>query len=167
MDSDGSHPRRLTTNPVHDGFPAWSPDGTQIAFLSRRDGNYEIYTMNADGTDQRRVTDNPAEDSDPAWSPDGEWLAFVSQRDGADEIYIMQADGSSPRPLTGNGAQNWSPTWQPSEAAVPHANTWIRKFEDPTTAHFSISPSRRMETSSQPARRIICTCRHIPETPSS
>jgi Tol biopolymer transport system component len=45
----------------------WSPDGTKIVFLSDRDGNYEIYTMNADGSGQTRVTNNPAIDFSPDW----------------------------------------------------------------------------------------------------
>ena len=62
--------------------PAWSPDGTKIAFTSNRDGNYEIYTMNADGTGQTSLTNNAAYDFDPAWSPDGTKIAFTSDRDG-------------------------------------------------------------------------------------
>jgi len=129
MDSDGSNQHRLTTNQAHDGFPAWSPDGKRLAFMSRQDGNYEIYTMNVYGTDRQRVTNNPSEDSDPAWSPDGEWLAFVSQRGGNDEIYIVKADASNLHQLTDNAAQNWSPAWQPSGEAIAHSSTWIRIFE--------------------------------------
>ena len=50
-------------------FPAWSPDGSRIAFSSTRDGNTEIYSMNPDGSDQVNLTSNPAGDDDPAWSP--------------------------------------------------------------------------------------------------
>ncbi|NDJ60963.1 MAG: hypothetical protein GYB67_07550, partial [Chloroflexi bacterium] len=46
---------------------AWSPDGTQLAFESRRDGNFEIYVMNADGSNVRRLTDHPEPDWSPAW----------------------------------------------------------------------------------------------------
>jgi Tol biopolymer transport system component len=52
-----------------DGVPAWSPDGTRIAFESERDGNLEIYVMNADGSGVTRLTNDPASDSTPAWSP--------------------------------------------------------------------------------------------------
>jgi hypothetical protein len=119
----------LTANQTHDGFPSWSPDGTQIAFLSQREGNYNIYVMNADGTNQQRLTENRTQDSDPTWSPDGEWLAFISERDGNDEIYIMKTDGSNVCQLTDNGAQNWSPAWQPAHGTIDRSNTWIRKFE--------------------------------------
>ena len=52
----------------------------QIAFMSHRDGNWEIYVMDADGRNQRRLTNNPASDHAPSWSPDGQRIAFMSQR---------------------------------------------------------------------------------------
>jgi len=64
----------------------------QIAFMSSRDGNDEIYIMNADGSGQTRLTDNPAYDAAPVWSPDGQRIAFYSTRDGNSEIYVMNAD---------------------------------------------------------------------------
>src|SRR5436309_2843912 len=52
MDADGSHQTRLTNNPADDILPAWSPDGTKIAWSTNRLGgsNYEIFVMNADGS---------------------------------------------------------------------------------------------------------------------
>ncbi len=69
MNVDGSGLTRLTDNLATDSGPAWSPDGTRIAFGSTRDGNNEIYVMNADGSGQTRLTNNPAGDFIPAWSP--------------------------------------------------------------------------------------------------
>ena len=83
VNADGSNPVNLTNNPAYDGQPAWSPDGTRIAFTSDRDGRLGIYVMNADGSNPAHLTNNPASrDSDPAWSPDGKRIAFVSYRDG-------------------------------------------------------------------------------------
>ena len=51
MNADGSNPTRLTNNSDVDFLPAWSPDGTSIAFVSRiGEGNFEIYVMDADGS---------------------------------------------------------------------------------------------------------------------
>jgi Tol biopolymer transport system component len=69
MNADGSSPIRLTNNSVDDLSPVWSPDGTKIAFTSRRDGNTDIYSMNADGTGQTRLTTDPAGDFNPDWQP--------------------------------------------------------------------------------------------------
>ena len=71
MNPDGSAQTDVSNNAASDVAPAWSPDGTQIAFASNRDGNYEIYKMNADGSAQTRLTNNAATDSVPAWTSDG------------------------------------------------------------------------------------------------
>ena len=84
----------------------------QIAFVSERDGNSEIYVMNADGSNQTRLTHNRAYDADPTWSPDGRRIAFVSNRDGNSEIYVMDADGSNQIRLTYTTGSD-SPAWSP------------------------------------------------------
>jgi TolB protein len=55
MNADGTEVDRLTDNDVDEGFPAWSPDGTRIAFSSNRDGDAEIFVMNPDGGDSSAV----------------------------------------------------------------------------------------------------------------
>ncbi len=107
---------RLTTNTVADSNPAWSPDGSRLAFTSARDGtgNPEIYTMNADGSDARRLTTTAGADYQPAWSSDGSRIAFVSERDGNAEIYVMGADGSAPVRLTTGTGVDAEPAWSPA-----------------------------------------------------
>ena len=93
--------------------PAWSRDGTKLAFTSSRDGNSEIYVMNADGSGQQRITENSADDFEPNWSPDGQRIAFTSVRDGNLEVYVMDADGSGQVNVTDNPAYDAEPTWSP------------------------------------------------------
>jgi len=72
MDSDGKNKVNISNNPgLPDGDPAWSPDGTKIAFCSNRDGNFEIYTMDPDGSSQKRITYDPDDDQFPIWTFDG------------------------------------------------------------------------------------------------
>jgi Tol biopolymer transport system component len=113
MNADGSNMIRLTDNLANEGGPAWSPDGTRIAFWSTRDANQEIYVMNADGSGQMNLSNHLAKDTHPTWSPDSRRLAFVSDRDGNDEIYLMNADGSGQTNLTHNPAQDQDPAWGP------------------------------------------------------
>jgi TolB protein len=68
--------RTLIAGPAAELKPAWSPDGRELAFMSNRDGNFDIYVMNANGGDVRRLTDPPGIDSVPSWSPRGERIAF-------------------------------------------------------------------------------------------
>ena len=76
MDADGGNPTRITDSPATERRPAWSPDGSKLAFVSDRDGNDEIYVMDADGSDQTRLTDDLGLDRNPRWSPDGTRIAF-------------------------------------------------------------------------------------------
>ena len=93
-------------------------DTGQIAFVSDRDGNYEIYVMAADGTNVVRLTNDPARDGSPAWSPDGAKIAFVSDRDGGNEIYVMAADGSNQIKLTTSQADVSEPEWSPDGSKI-------------------------------------------------
>ena len=94
----------------------------QIAFVSRRDGNLEIYVMDINGGNQRNLTNHPDSDGSPAWSPDGKHIVFRSNRDGhihlihgwsTSEIYVMDADGGNPQNLTNNPHDDRSPSWSP------------------------------------------------------
>ncbi len=60
----------------------WSPDGTRLAFISERDGDWDLYTMDADGGNVQQLTNDPAFDTFPIWSPDGATIMFQSRDDG-------------------------------------------------------------------------------------
>jgi TolB protein len=109
------NPVNVTNHPANEFTPAWSPDGSQIAFESYRDGNSEIYVMDANGSNPVRLTDDPAWDRDPAWSPDGSRIVFQSARDCNGEIYVMNADGSNPVRLTRDASSDDDPAWSPAE----------------------------------------------------
>ena len=65
MNATGSGQTRLTNNNVLDSTTSWSPDGSQIAFTSNREGYPDLYVMNPDGSGQTNLTNNPAGDWDP------------------------------------------------------------------------------------------------------
>jgi Tol biopolymer transport system component len=114
MNADGSDQRNLTRNPAFDSYPAWSPDGRKIAFVSYRDRDHHpaaIYVVKADGSGLRRLASNLAKDPFWSWSPDGQKIAFASRRDGNPEIYAMNADGSELRRLTRDPAWDTAPAW--------------------------------------------------------
>ena len=109
---------RLTNNPGADGEPAWSPDGRKIAFVSDRDGNYDIYVMNADGSGVTQLTNDAIAARDPDWSPDATKVVFASVRDGNSEIYVMNADGSGAVNLTNHSADDSDPAWSPDGSRI-------------------------------------------------
>ena len=93
-----NYPPTATIPPSPTATPTATPTsvpgaGAEIAFVSNRDGNPEIYSMNADGTGPTRLTYNATTDSQPAWSPDGARIAFYSKREGDSDtnIYVMNA----------------------------------------------------------------------------
>jgi TolB protein len=109
--ADGSNPRRITDDPEDDLGPAWSPDGTRIAFTRGLEDDPNIFVMNADGSGLVQLTDDPADDTDPAWSPDGTSIAFVSTRARSTDLFLMDADGSRQRQLTAGTASEFDPAW--------------------------------------------------------
>jgi Tol biopolymer transport system component len=92
---------RLTNIPENDGQPVWSPDGSQVAFESDLDGDWEIYHINANGSAQTRLTENTAVDGAPSWAalPIGWRIAFHSNRDG-DNFDIYLVDSEFPENIT-------------------------------------------------------------------
>ncbi len=103
--------QRLTSAGAEDRWPSVSPDGRAVAFMSKRDGNTEIYTVRLDGQGELRLTNNPARDEAPTWGPRGLQLVFNSDRDGDHELFIMGSGGESVRQLTNNTLDDGYATW--------------------------------------------------------
>jgi len=116
MDTDGSNITQLTFSGSHSYDPAWSPDGTHIAFTSRRTGKQYIYIMTKDGSDVFRLTDETS--FAPAWSPDGKRIAFVCVVDNIDQICVIDTDGSNRAQLTNGGVGALHISWSPDGAHI-------------------------------------------------
>ncbi len=121
INPDGSGVAQLTTNPEHDGHPAWSPDGSKLAFDSRPSATapVTIWTMNADGTGKAQVTTGEPgfDDLYPAWSPDGTKIVFVRQAgdfSSCSRLYTVASDGTGETPLApGPECSIEGPDWSP------------------------------------------------------
>ncbi len=105
---------QITGGSWDDLDPAVSPDGTQIAFTSRRSGYWDLYVLDIRTGEIRQLTDTPGFEGHPTWSPDGLWIAFEAYYDGDYDIWIMPVDlGQAPIQLTDHPAADYSPSWDP------------------------------------------------------
>jgi serine/threonine-protein kinase len=106
--------RRLTGGDANDFNPAFSPDGSRIAFNSDRDsgpnGAHSIYTMNLDGSDLKRITQGTGRS--PSYSPDGSTIVFQSDREGGREhLWVVPVDGGEARQITRGTQNDTAPNW--------------------------------------------------------
>ena len=92
--------------------PAWSPDGSRIAFTKEDGSGRAVWLMNADGSDQQNLTTAAVDDVQPAWSPDGNKIAFVRwvPEIGDYRMHVVNADGTG---MTNLGVRGFQPTWSP------------------------------------------------------
>jgi len=90
----GFGPSRASSH-ASDTSPSWSPDGKQLAFISSRAGNWEIYSVDLTTGQEVRLSDHPAADVAPIWSPNGRQIAFLSNREGAWALYVLDVRSRS------------------------------------------------------------------------
>ena len=121
-DGSGSFIRNLTdlSTTFYEHEPAWSPDGTKIAYhrVSEPGGTLDIWVMDADGRNQRPLIATRFLDASPRWSPDGRKIAFSMWVDGQSELFIADSDGTSRTRLTRTTANEAHPEWTPDGRRV-------------------------------------------------
>ena len=107
----GRNQVNLTDHDAPDQRARFSPDGMQVVFQSKRDGNWELYTVGIDGKNLTRITENDKTDRNAEWSSGG--IVFESQRDGNYEIYRSDPDGNNQVNLSNHEKSDQQPIWSP------------------------------------------------------
>ncbi len=117
---DGTGLLPLPTVSGGDFDPAWSPDGTKIAFTSlRNNGRIQIHVIDLSDNSVIQLSDKYSFDMQPAWSRDGKRIVFVSTRRGSSQIWTMDADGGNQQPFShSNAFKNYIPSWAPDNSSI-------------------------------------------------
>jgi len=113
VDYDGGNPLKLTANRTLNLFPAWSPKGRDVAFMSWRKGQQGTYMLDTATGSVRLLAETPGSNLGPAWHPEGKELLVSLSKTGQHEIYRMDLQGRIKRRLTISPAIEISPCWAP------------------------------------------------------
>ena len=128
-DGDGKNIVRIDTpGPAYN--PAWSPDGTRLAFTALA-GQLDVFVT--DGVTMINLTQNPADDSSPAWSPDGTRIAFQSNRDGDFDLYLLDVSTNQIEQITVETTQgkvfDGFPAWSPDGTRIAFSSNVADQFD--------------------------------------
>jgi TolB protein len=117
-DADGQNPQTALASREPIISPAWSPDGSRLAYVSFEAKKPVVYVHSLATGQRQAVANFKGSNSAPAWSPDGRQLAVVLSRDGGTQIYVMNADGSNVRRLTSSSAIDTEPQFSPDGSQI-------------------------------------------------
>ena len=112
-DADGENAQSALSSAEPIISPAWSPDGTQLAYVSFESRKPVVYTHDVGSGKRRLLANFRGSNSAPAWSPDGQTLAVTLSRDGGSQLFALSAAGGEPRRLGQSGGIDTEPAYSP------------------------------------------------------
>lgn len=122
-DTDGYNPQTLLTSDQPIMSPVWSPDGSQLAYVSFESGQAEIFTHNIRTGVRKSRSKFPGLNGSPAWSPDGKKLLMTLSKDGNPDIYILNLATNKLQQLTNHWSIDTEAVWMPDGKAVVYTSS--------------------------------------------
>jgi len=141
---------RITDGPQDDIMPAVSPDGSRLAFASRRNNQWDLYLLDLNNGALSQLTNTPTYDGAPSWSPDGLWLAYETYLDDNLEIAVISTTDRSQPPirLTADPAADHSPAWAPQGRQIAFVSNrsgdseiWLANLDQAEQRYTNLSNS--------------------------
>lgn len=132
-------PIRLTNDVADERDPAWSPDGTKLAYASNRDENWELYIYDLLTGQTRRMTFNLAYEGAPSWSPDSNWLVYETYQSRTMDVYVLPVTdvNASLQPIAATSQGEMRPAWSPEGRQIAYvavtdtgADIYVVQLED-------------------------------------
>ena len=125
---------------ANEAAASYSPDGSQIIFVSTANGNQDIWIANADGSGAVALTETPHGENNPTFTPDGSQILFESTGDGFAQVWVMNRDGSGARALTAGSAANTEPKANADGSRIVFTSTRDGNYEVYTMAMDGTDP---------------------------
>ncbi len=117
-DADGENAQSALTSPEPIISPAWSPNGSQLAYVSFESRKPVIYAHDVASGKRRLLANFRGSNSAPAWSPDGRQIVATLSRDGGSQLYTIDANGGEPRRLTQSSSIDTEPAFSPDGKSI-------------------------------------------------
>lgn len=117
-DADGENAQTALASPEPIISPAWSPTGSQLAYVSFESRKPVVYVHDVASGKRRLIANFRGSNSAPAWSPDGRTLAVTLSRDGGSQLYAIDANGGEPRRLAQSGSIDTEPAYSPDGKSI-------------------------------------------------
>jgi hypothetical protein len=144
MHPDGTGQTNLNNTPeLNEMSPAWSPDGTRIAYIEGTNYTYSIMVMNADGTGQAPIVAEPSYQFGPTWSADGAQIAFTRQVPGVVmtiqfDILVINVNGTGETNLTNSDYDELDAAWSPDGTKIAFAGVRPEMWNGEPSAQWEI-----------------------------
>lgn len=133
----------------------WSPDGRRLAYCAKREGQFDVYTIDAGGGQEHRLTHTPGLDDGPEYSPDGRHIWFNSTRSGLMQIWRMTANGEDQTHVLAENANGWFPHVSPDGrwvAYVAYREGDVDPADHPPNKHVEL---RLLSSDGGPSRCLV------------